>query len=470
MIVLSFFTVALNGFTQENDLQTKISQDRDGAIRYAYRNLNGMGIQLNYKRAYQIFRTLSDNGDAEASNAIGMMYKQGIGLKQNDEKAFAYFQKAVEGGYAKNAYNIALMYKNGHGLTQDYSKYIEWTEKAGQMGYQNTEYLIGYAYYKGIGKKQSYQIAFHYFEQGAQKEDGACMYMLSYCYFKGRGVQRDVEQGKFWMEKAADKGVNRAVDIMARNDSKTYGQKPARMKSNTNKAIYEMIPLKYSRVINDETMVHRNISGKWEGSIIQYDWSGEEIEREKELEITLAQTGKRIDGLWIESDTVSVRINALMNDSVWMFDNVTLYENQRPLDMKNGSFRLINQNGKEYLIGNVFFYSEITREYTAPHSIVLEHKSKSAIDVHSLSKDNRIIVTPNPFHDKVRIQINLEKAQKVRMVIYDLSGKKIETGELLHYKTGTHVTVLSTADYPKGSYVLKVAGEFFSQSFTIVKQ
>ncbi|MDR0543282.1 MAG: T9SS type A sorting domain-containing protein [Dysgonamonadaceae bacterium] len=469
IIILSLFTATFNGFAQENNLPEQILQDRDAAIRVAYRNLNGIGILLDYRKAYYIFHVLAENGDAEAMNAIGMMYKQGLGFKQNDEKALIHFQKAAEKGYAKAAYNIALAYKYGHGVKQDYARHIEWLEKANRMGYENMEYLTGYAYYKGLGKQQSYQTAFQYFEKGAQKGDAASMYMLSLCYFRGRGVARDAEQGKLWMEKAADKGISRAVDIMARNDSKTYGEKKARLRSGRNNTVYEMIPLKHSRIVNDKNMAHRDLSGKWEGSIVQYDWSGEEIEQESKLEVTFNQTGNTIDGLWVENDTVFVRINALLNDSTWIFDNVTLYENQRPLDMKDGSFRLVNQNGKEYLIGNVSFYSESIREYTAPNYIVLEHKSNHATGISPLLKDNRIIVAPNPFKDKITVQINLDRPQKIRIVLYDLSGKKLETGELLDCGKGTQVTEMYVGDYPKGSYILKVAGESVNQSFTVVK-
>ncbi|GHT54194.1 hypothetical protein FACS189446_3320 [Bacteroidia bacterium] len=466
LIVLSIFTITFNGFSQESDLQTKILQDRDKAMKYAYRNLNGAGIKLDYKKAYYIFRTLAEDGDAEANNAVGMMFKQGIGLKQMDEQALIYFQKAAEGGYAKAALNIALMYKYGHGVKQDYSKFIEWLEKAGEMGYEKAEYLLGYSFYKGQGKKQDYRTAFQYFEKGAEKGDATCIYMLSLCYYHGRGVERDTDKGKYWMEIAADKGLSRAVDIIARNDSKRYGEKKPGLRSSLNSDINNLIPVKYSPVANDKNRVGR-MSGKWEGKLVRYDWSGEEIEKEAKLTLTINHAGSPIEGLWVEDDTLSVRINATLNDSVWVFDNVTLYENQRPLDMKEGRFRIANKNGKEYLMGNVSFYSETTREYTAPHYLVLERKSPTNLNL--LLKDNQITVSPNPFNEQITVRIDLEQPQKIRIVIYDLSGKRIETGELLDYNAGTHVVNISTGAYPKGSYILKVAGENVNRSFTIIK-
>ena len=478
IIVLSLFTFIFNGSAQTNDSGAKTLQlvkaqilqlDRDKAIRVGYKYLNGINVKLDYLKAYVIFRTLAENGDAEANNVLGMMYKQGTGPKQNDEKALYYFQKAVDGGYAKAAYNIALMYKFGHGVEQDYSKYIKWLEKAAQMGYEKTDYLMGYAYYKGFGEKQNYQTAFQYFEQGAQKGDATCMYMLSLCYFYGRGVDRNVKQGKFWMEEAANKGVDRAIDIMAKNNSETYGEKMPNLKSSVINDVNEMIPVKYAVVKNDKNIVSSDISGKWEGNIVQYDWSGEDITKTGKLELTIDNpAGNEISGLWVENDTMSVKVNATVNDSTWIFNNVRLYAQQRPLNMTSGSFRIVNKDGNSFLIGNISFYSETIREYTAPCYIALERKSNAPTGI-DLMKGNMVTVTPNPFNEQITVQINLDKAQKLQINIYDLSGKRIETGEFLEYKAGAHTIKISTANYPKGSYILKVTGGIINQSFTIVK-
>ncbi|GHT39813.1 hypothetical protein FACS189437_04290 [Bacteroidia bacterium] len=468
--ILSGFIGTLKSYAQENNLEAKILQDRDNAMKYAFRTLNGVGVELDYKKAYVIFRTLAENGDAEACNALGMMFKYGIGFKQSDEKALEFFQKSAEGGYAKAAYNIGLMYKYGHGVDQNLTLSMEWFEKANEMGHDNTNYVIGYAYYKGMGKKQSYSTAFQFFQTGAEQGSTSCMYMLSICYFKGRGIQRNVEQGKYWMEQVADKGYSKAVDIMARNDSETFGEKKPVLRSSRNNALNSMIPQKHISVVNDENIANQQITGEWEGSLIQYDWSGEEIEQESKLKVIFDQTGNHIAGLWIENDSLSTRINVSIQDSSWVFDNVVLYEQPRPMDMRNGKFNIVHKNGKEYLTGNVSFYSEKTREYTAPNYIILERVSNHATGIDSpLQDDNQITVAPNPFNDKIKVQMTLAQPQKVRIVVYDSSGKRIETGELQNYSAGKHEVEISTISYPKGYYIVKVAGEYISKSIAVIK-
>jgi TPR repeat protein len=464
-IFLSLFAL-VDVLAQEKDLKTQILENRDEAMRYAYRNLNGVGIKLNYRRAYDIFAVLAKNGDAEACNAIGMMFKQGLGPAQNDEKAMRWFQKAVEGGYAKAALNIALLYQYGHGVKQDYKKSIEWLEKAQEMGYDDIDYHLGYAYYKGLGVKQDYKTAFQYFDKGTKKENAACTYMLALCYYKGNGVARNPEQGKILMEKAADLGVSRATDIISRNDSKTYGEKKPVLKSSNN-TVFDMIPTHYAAVSNNSEAAELNLDGKWEGSLVQYDWSGNDITKEAKLSLSIEKSGDRIEGVWTEDDTLSVRISATLSDSVWVFDNIVLYEQKRPVEMRTGSFRIVEKDGREFLTGNIAFYSETIREFTAPNYLVLERRSPTAINVPLA--DNQVIVSPNPFSDRINVKITLVRPEKIRLVTYDLSGKKIETSELFDFQAGTNSATLYTADYPKGSYILKVAGETVNKSFTLVK-
>jgi TPR repeat protein len=244
-----------------------------------------------------------------------------------------------------SAFNISLLYRYGHGVKQDYIKSHEWLEKAQEMGYVGADYFFGYAYYKGQGVKQDYKKAFHYFENGAKSGSAASMYMLAICYYKGRGSERNSNQGRIWMEKAAALGLSRAIDLIARNDSKTYGQKKNLLRSAINSEVFNFIPSEHVQVIND--LSNNTMEGLWQGCLIQYDWSGMEIEKETKLSLYIEKTGRQIDGVWTENDTLISRISATLADSVWVFDDITLYEQQRPLEMKAGSFRIEKKEGKE---------------------------------------------------------------------------------------------------------------------------
>ena len=57
----------------------------------AYRN-------KDYATAFKHYRKLADEGDAEASMKLGIMYEGGIGTEKDTAAAHAYYRKAAEGG------------------------------------------------------------------------------------------------------------------------------------------------------------------------------------------------------------------------------------------------------------------------------------------------------------------------------------------------------------------------------------
>jgi len=448
-------------FSQSNSIP-----DRDKSIRTAKRYLNGVGVELDYKKSYKIFAYYAKQGDGEAINALGMMYKRGLGVQQNDEKAFKLFAESANKGYPKAAFNLGLMYKFGNHVVQNQDSSVYWIEKAQDMGFKGADYNLGYAHYKGQGKKQDYKKAIPYFKSGAEKGDASCMFNLGYCYYKGRGVERNRELGKYWIEKAGEKGLSRAIDFISRNDSKSFGEEKKKLKSAALEPINAFIPLKYKAVKNAVSN-NNTIIGEWAGKIISYDWSGEEIENETPISLVLQSTGDGIDGLWVENGTDPVRIEAQMLDSIWIFNNTRLYENQRPLDMTDAQFKLEQTNGKEYLSGNIRFYSETTKEYTQPSYVILERKASQVIT--EISNNKQVVISPNPFDTHVNVAMQLQQAQNISIMIYDMQGRIAHKETPKHYENGDNTVTINLSRLTNGNYIIKIVGETINKSSVIIK-
>ncbi len=440
-----------------------ILKNRDKAIKYAYKNLNGVGIKLNYKKAYMILKKLAEAGDAEAGNALGIMYKQGLWVKQNDKKALYLFKVASQRGYAKGAYNEALAYKFGHGTEQNPERAAKLIDLSEEMGFRKTDYAIGYAYYKGQGREQDYTKAVEHYRKGAEKGDAACMFSLGYCYLRGRGVERDIEQGKQWIEKAANKGYSRAIDFISKVDPQSFS-KP-RTKSASNDEIGKLIPSKM-RKVKRSAEVNEPITGEWTGRIVTYDWSGEEIENESTLKVVFEHNGNSLGGFWIENDKDPVMISAAERDSLWRFDNIQLNENTRPTEMREGIFRIEQKNKTDYLVGNISFYSETTREYTRPNFVIL--KRDNAINSIEEQKASGISVSPNPFDDYIEIRFELQSEDKVSIKIFGMSGKQVYS-ENHNWQAGENTAYINTATFINGNYVMQMTGSNLNFSTIITK-
>jgi predicted esterase len=80
-----------------------------------------------------------------------------------------------------------------------------------------------------------------------------------------------------------------------------------------------------------------------------------------------------------------------------------------------------------------------------------------------------IIVSPNPFNRDISIFINVERTQKVGVHLSDMSGKRLKSSVGVFAPGNTEVN-FTTADLPKGIYLLKVEGENFSKVEKVIKR
>ena len=69
----------------------------------------------DYATALRIFRQLADQGDANAQNNLGVMYKEGLGVAQDYAEAVRWYRKAADQGDAGAQNNLGVMYAKGWG-------------------------------------------------------------------------------------------------------------------------------------------------------------------------------------------------------------------------------------------------------------------------------------------------------------------------------------------------------------------
>jgi hypothetical protein len=79
------------------------------------------------------------------------------------------------------------------------------------------------------------------------------------------------------------------------------------------------------------------------------------------------------------------------------------------------------------------------------------------------------IVSPNPFKEELTVFINVDKVQRVSFTLADMSGRVVRSRNAT-YNEGTAEVRMEAGKLPRGIYVLKVEGEFFSEVQRVVKQ
>lgn len=106
----------------------RIIQDRATA-QLAYKS-------KDYGKAFQLYKSLAEQGDADSEYTLGTLYLEGQGVEKNEGEAVKWIQKATLDGSADAQYHLGLMYKLGAaGLPRDRAKAKENFEKAAAQGH-----------------------------------------------------------------------------------------------------------------------------------------------------------------------------------------------------------------------------------------------------------------------------------------------------------------------------------------------
>ena len=68
----------------------------------------------NYTKAYELFKTPAEQGNANAQYNLGVMYYSGEGVKQNYKKAKELFGIACDGGFQSGCKNYKILNQQGY--------------------------------------------------------------------------------------------------------------------------------------------------------------------------------------------------------------------------------------------------------------------------------------------------------------------------------------------------------------------
>lgn len=97
------------------------ADDGDGLDRAARLYWDG-----DTPRAVEVWRRLSDEGDAIAACNIGVIYQRGEGVARDPGEAMRWYRVAAERDDAEAQYRLGLMYLSGDGVAVDAEEAHRW--------------------------------------------------------------------------------------------------------------------------------------------------------------------------------------------------------------------------------------------------------------------------------------------------------------------------------------------------------
>lgn len=171
-----------------------------------FENAVNFYLEQKYYKAFKIFDTLANQGNADAQYNLGMLYYTGKGIAQNKVLAFIWFDTASNAGHRLAQNKLGYMYEKGEVVgTQDQVKAFKEFLKSAVQNYDLAQLNLGMKYNNNI-KEESLKRALFWYQKAADNGNTAAMNNLANMYYAGQTIPKDHEKAYNLYFKAAKRG------------------------------------------------------------------------------------------------------------------------------------------------------------------------------------------------------------------------------------------------------------------------
>ncbi|MFT4543740.1 MAG: hypothetical protein ACI9UR_000564 [Bacteroidia bacterium] len=236
-----------------------------------------------------------------------------------------------------------------------------------------------------------------------------------------------------------------------------------------------------------ETEAKHDVSGKWEGTEIQYDETGSFIKVKFDIVFDFVQDGNKVTGTSyikdkLHEDIGYMNIRGYVIGDKLHFEEYELTSQQwetpnRVWCFRTGELDLTQIRKKMQLSGDYDSYASYDyrpcRDYchTVVYKDVEPQPDNDFAFNSSYDSDNLISVAPSPFRDKTTLSYTLDKNARVQLDVFDLSGRKVVELVNTTQEKGKYVAVFEANGNPVGSYLVRlfVNDELYTKQVVLMR-
>lgn len=195
--------VAFKWFEKAADQNLAIAQCRLGDC-YGY----GYGVEKNYCKAFQLYRSAEKNELEAAQSARKLLIDHLMSVDDSLIDPFLKYTALAEEGYP--SWKLGDCYQKGKGTTKDEKKAVEIYTLHANQNIPEAQNVLAHCYENGIGTLQDHKEAVRFYQLAATQGFAEAQYNLGVCYAKGKGVLQDKEEATRLFRLSADQGFAQA--------------------------------------------------------------------------------------------------------------------------------------------------------------------------------------------------------------------------------------------------------------------
>lgn len=221
-----------------------------------------------------------------------------------------------------------------------------------------------------------------------------------------------------------------------------------------------------------EDKAKHDVSGKWEGTEIQYDETGSFIKVKFDIVFDFVQEGNKVAGTSyikdkLHNDIGYMNIRGYVIGDKLHFEEYELTSQQwetpnRVWCFRTGELDLTQAGRKMQLSGDYDSYAAYDyrpcRDYC--HTVVYKDVKPEPDNDFTFNdrydSDNLISVAPSPFRDQTTLSYTLDENAKVQLDVFDLSGRKVVELVNTTQQKGKYSSVFEANGNPVGSYLVRL--------------
>ncbi len=236
--------------------QAAISQNQDALYLLGNFYVDGIGTQVDYIRASEIFEKLANQDHPLAELKLGQMYYYGQGVDQDRVLAKKWFLKSARHGLNDAKNWVAIVFRDGlnspendenHEIQDEINDWIKYAAANGEPEaiylkginhlygrnnfQQNVEYglelvedaakkefvpaqrELGMVYEQGLFGLNNGTKAYDWYLKASENGDGYAQYRLANMYYLGDVIQRNYIQSYVWANLASMSGKEEAIAL-----------------------------------------------------------------------------------------------------------------------------------------------------------------------------------------------------------------------------------------------------------------
>ncbi len=444
-------------------------------------------IENNRIKALKKFKEAAKLNDPTAQFIVAEMYEKGLGTAKNEQKALYWYKESAKYGDTYAMQRVGLIYKNGKTVPQDFRKAAKWFKKSADSGNPVGKYFLAYMYYKGFGVEQNYKKAFNLAQQSANEDITGGKQLLAYCYEHGNGVKKDTEKAKQLYIECKKRGNKQAAVRLKKIKEKKKKQNKKNNKSaiiqdkdNNTETETELIKkTEYKPVKRDLNAYNTSFDGKWEGTLLLYDWSKKYVEEKSKLSIEIKQKEFNITGSWDNGQNHKMPFTAVKVGNVLYCKNALIkregaFGETITWKVREGQLELLHKNGKTYLVGNLQMFNPAVNEPAQPSYFILSSvsriktvdttnvnqinatKTDVAINNYVATRNVDLLCYPNPTNNTITIDYSLSEDGNTQISLINSAGQQIAViKEKTRQLKGSYSVTANIKGNP-GNYIIKL--------------